>query len=93
MTEEVLIFIMAFAQSFFRTTNGALIQSLVPDHLRSRISTLHFYVKGFVILSAIGAGWLIDLTSVRVGIACLGTMGLILGIYFTITFHRVRKLL
>jgi len=88
-----LIFIMAFAQSFFRTTNGALIQSLVPDHLRSRISTLHFYVKGFVILSAIGAGWLIDLTSVRVGIACLGTMGLILGIYFTITFHRVRKLL
>jgi len=32
--------LMAFAQSTFRTTNGALIQTLVPDRLRGRITSL-----------------------------------------------------
>ena len=88
-----LIALMSFGQSAFRTTNSVLIQSLAPDEYRLRISTLLFHIKGFIIIPCVLAGLLIDFTSVRIGITCLGTIGLLLGIYFTFTFHRVRKLL
>ena len=49
----VVIGLMAFAQSTFRTTYGSLIQTLAPDHLRSRLTSLQGYGRAFVILTSL----------------------------------------
>ena len=52
----VLIAMFAFSQSWFRTTSGALIQTLVPDTLRSRVTSFQSYGRGFVVPAGMFGG-------------------------------------
>ena len=83
---------MAFFQSAFRTTNSTLIQTLVPDELRSRITSLQGIGRGLVLFSSLLIGWLIDVTSVTISIMVVGLTGLGLGIGLLLTLGRVRQL-
>jgi hypothetical protein len=88
----VLIGIMAAAQTTYRTTAGAVIQILVPDALRGRVTSLQEYSQGFLILSSLLIGWVVDLTSVTIIIMAVGGLGLMLMVLSSVTLHRVRQL-
>jgi len=75
----ILIGLMSLAQATFRTSSSTLIQSLVPDHLRSRITSLHLYSQGFVFMSSLAAGLLVDLTTVVIALSVVGGAGILLG--------------
>ena len=87
----ILIGLMSLAQATFRTSSSTLIQSLVPDHLRSRITSLHLYSQGFVFMSSLAVGLLVDLTTVVVALAAVGIAGLVLGSISYLVFPRVRQ--
>ena len=88
----VIIGLMAFFQAAFRTTNGTLIQGLTPDELRGRVTSLRSYNSGFVILTSLLIGWVVDLTNVTLGIMAVGGTGLALSIVAIAALKRVRPL-
>ena len=88
----VVIGLMAFFQAAFRTTNGTLIQGLTPDELRGRVTSLQSYNSGFVVLSSMLIGWMVDMTNVTFGIMAVGATGLSLSILAMATLKRVRTL-
>ena len=88
----VVIGLMAFFQAAFRTTNGTLIQGLTPDELRGRVTSLQSYNSGFVVLSSMLIGWMVDMTNVTFGITAVGATGLSLSILAMATLKRVRTL-
>ena len=88
----VLIGLMAIAQSAFRTMAGAIVQERVPDALRSRVTSLHSYSMGFLILSSLLIGWYVDLTTVTIGLLTIGAVGLCLAVFSTFAFRQVREL-
>jgi MFS family permease len=88
----VLIGIMSFAQGTFRTTSGSVIQLMVPDVLRGRVTALQQYTQGFLILTSLLIGWFVDLTTVVIAIMTIGAAGLGLAAYSSLTLRRVRQL-
>ena len=87
----ILIGLMSLAQATFRTSSSTLIQSLVPDHLRSRITSLHLYSQGFVFMSSLAVGLLVDLTTVVIALTAVGAAGLVLGSISYLVLPRVRQ--
>lgn len=88
----VLIAMFAFSQSWFRTTSGALIQTLVPDTLRSRITSLQSYGRGFVVPASLLVGWLAGATSVPFAITAMGLVSLVCALAFLATAASLRRL-
>ena len=87
----VLIAVMALAQATFRTSSNTLIQSLVPDQLRSRVTSLEHYGQGFVFMSSLAVGLLVDLTTVVVALTIVGVAGLVLSSISYMILPRVRQ--
>jgi MFS family permease len=88
----IMIALLGFSQSTFRTTNSTLIQSLVPDELRSRVTSLRSYGQGFVVFTSLLIGWIADLSSASVAIMIMGGFGLALTLVYLLIARRVRKL-
>ena len=88
----IVIALVGFSQSAFRTTNGTLIQTIVPDNLRSRVTSLQGYGRGFIIFSSLLVGWFADITTVSMAIMAMGLLGLALAVWGTLTLSRVREL-
>jgi len=83
---------MAFFQAAFRTANGTLIQTLVPDELRSRITSLQGIGRGLVVFSSLAIGWFISLTSVVFAITTIGIAGVTLSASFYLIFKKIKNL-
>ena len=88
----VVIAAMAFFQAAFRTANGTLIQTLVPDELRSRITSLQGIGRGLVVFSSLAIGWFISLTSVVFAITTIGVAGVALSASLYTTFKKIKNL-
>ena len=88
----IVIAAMAFSQAVFRTTRGTLIQTLAPDRLRGRLTSLQSFDRGFLVVASLGVGALSDATSPVTAIAIIGVLGLALSIICTATLTRVRRL-
>ena len=87
-----LIAIFAFSQSTFRTATGTIIQTLVPDELRARITSLQRYGQGFVVISSLLIGWLAGATSVPFALTTMGIIGVSFGLIFMVIARRIRRL-
>ena len=88
----VVIAAMAFSQAVFRTTRGTLIQTLAPDRLRGRLTSLQSLDRGFLVVASLGVGLLSDATSPATAIAIVGSLGLILALVCAAALGRVRRL-
>ncbi len=88
----VVIALFAFSQSVFRTTSGTLIQTLVPDELRARVTSLQAYGRGFVVPASLAVGWLTGATSVPFAISAMGLVSLAGGVVFLLTARGLRRL-
>ncbi len=87
----IVIALFAASQTAFRTTNGTLTQTLTPDDLRGRITSLQRLGQGFVVGSSLLVGWFAGVTSVRLALAAIGVVGLALAIAYVICAERLRN--
>ena len=88
----IFIAAMAFSQAVFRTTRGTLIQTIAPDRLRGRLTSLQSFDRGFLVVASLGVGALTDATSPVTSIAIIGAVGLVLSLICWATLSRVRSL-
>jgi|TARA_B100000315_G_scaffold223537_1_gene228410 MFS family permease len=84
------IAVFAGSQTTFRTTSGTLIQTLTPDELRGRVTSLQRYGHGFVVASSLTVGWLAGATSVTTAMLAMGVVGLAVAVPFAILSRRLR---
>ena len=83
---------MAFSQAVFRTARGTLIQTLAPDSLRGRMTSLQSFDRGFLVVASLGVGILSDVTSPSTAMAIIALLGLgASGICWAV-LGRVRRL-
>jgi MFS family permease len=83
--------LFAASQTAFRTSNGVLVQTLVPDELRGRVTSLQRWSQGFVVLSSLLVGWFAGVTSVRIALTAMGLTGLSLSVPYFFLARVVRE--
>ena len=88
----LMVAIFGFSQSAFRTTNSTLVQSIIPDALRSRVTSLRSYGQGFVVVTSLAVGWFADQTSAVMAVTVMGSVGLALTLCCLLALRRVRAL-
>ena len=88
----VVIACFAFSQTAFRTTNGTLIQTLVPDNLRGRVTSLQRYGQGFVVLTSLLIGWFAGYSTPSIALTVVGAVGVVLGLGFLLAAPHIRHL-
>ena len=88
-----LLFIAVFAasQTAYRTTAGTLTQTLAPDHLRGRITSLQRIGQGFVVVSSLLVGWFAGVTSVMWALAAMGVAGLAVSLPYLVFASRLKE--
>ena len=87
----IVIALFAASQTAFRTTNGTLIQTLTPDDLRGRITSLQRLGQGFVVGSSLLVGWFAGVTSVRFALAAMGLVGLAVAMTYLGVAEKLRN--
>ena len=85
------IAVFAATQTAFRTTNGTLTQTLSPDELRGRITSLQRIGQGFVVGSSLLVGWFAGVTSVTWALTAMGLAGLAMSVLFLIFASKLRE--
>ena len=88
----VVIGLFAFSQTAFRTANGTLVQTLVRDDMRGRVTSLQRYGQGLVVFASLLIGWFAGVTSAPTALTVVGAVALLLGLVFAATARRVRAL-
>lgn len=83
---------MAFSQAVFRTTRGTLIQTLAPDNLRGRMTSLQSFDRGFLVIASLGVGIVSDVTSPSTAMALIAVLGLAVSAICWGLLTRVRAL-
>ena len=83
---------MSFFQAYFRTTQGTLVLTIVPDRFRARTMALLAYERSFLVGVSVLVGIFADFTSASMAILAIGSMGLALTLGCFATLRRVRDL-
>lgn len=84
--------LMSMFQSHYRTTQGTVVLTIVPDEFRARTFSVLAYERGFLTAGSVLVGMLADATSASMAILSLGALGLVLTVVCTLALPRVRAL-
>ncbi len=84
--------LMSMFQSHYRTTQGTVVLTIVPDEFRTRTFSVLAYERGFLTVGSVLVGMLADATSASVAILSLGALGLALTGICAAALPRVRAL-
>ncbi len=87
----VVVALLGFSQSAYRTTASTMIQTMVPDDLRARVTSLQRYGQGFVVVTSLLIGWFAGVTSVSLALTVVGLVGLAGGLAFLLMSPSVRR--
>ena len=82
----------SFFQAYFRTTQGTLVLTIVPDRFRARTMALLAYERSFLIGVSVLIGMFADFTSASLAIVAIGSVGLAMTLTCVATLRRVRAL-
>ncbi len=88
----IFLAIMSLWQSHYRTAQGIVVLTIVPDEFRARTLSVLAYERAFLTGSSILVGILADATSASMAILTLGALGLALTVACTAVLGRVRTL-
>ena len=88
----VMVTFMGFAQTFFIVGNMTLIQTMVPDTLRGRVSSIWSLQHALNPLAIVLTGLFIDLYTASMAWTIIASTSLVLAVYFLFTFRQVRRL-
>ena len=84
--------LMSLFQSHYRTTQGTVVLTVVPDHFRARTFSVLAYERGFLTAGSVLVGMLADATSASMAILTLGALGLAMTAICAAALPRVRGL-
>lgn len=84
--------LIGFGQTIFRTSNGTLVQTLVPDGLRGRVLSIYHLDHGFTPLASLAVGLFAQFYNPTGAVTVIGLVSLGLSIYFLLAFRRIRQL-
>ena len=84
--------LMSMFQSHYRTTQGTVVLTVVPDEFRTRTFSVLAYERGFLTVGSVLVGMLADATSASIAILTLGALGLALTAVCAAALPRVRVL-
>ncbi len=84
--------LMSVFQSHYRTTQGTVVLTMVPDEFRTRTFSVLAYERGFLTAGSVLVGMLADATSASMAILALGALGLALTLVCAAGLPRVRSL-
>ena len=84
--------LMSLFQSHYRTTQGTVVLTVVPDHFRARTFSVLAYERGFLTAGSVLVGMLADATSASMAILTLGALGLAMTAMCAAALPRVRAL-
>jgi len=82
----------SFFQAYFRTTQGTLVLTIVPDRFRARTMALLAYERSFLVGVSVVVGIFADFTSASMAILAIGSVGLSVTLACFATLRRVRAL-
>ena len=88
----VMLSIMGFCQTSFITSNMTLVQSMSPDDLRGRVSSIYMLESGLGPLAIFIISLFIEMFGASTALSGVAVATLALSIYFQVAFRQVRKL-
>jgi MFS family permease len=88
----VFLALMSLFQAHYRTTQGTVVLTIVPDQFRARTMAILAYERGFLTGASVLVGMLADATSASTAILTLGGLGLVLTAVCAAVLQRVRAL-
>ena len=84
--------LMSAGQSHYRTTQGIVVLTIVPDQFRARTMSVLAYERGFLTGASVLVGVLADATSASAALLAIGGLALTLSLVCAATLQRVRAL-
>ena len=88
----IVLALMSLWQSHYRTAQGIVVLTIVPDEFRARTLSVLAYERGFLTAASILVGMLADATSASMAILSLGGLGLGMTLLCTAALGRVRAI-
>ena len=83
---------LGICQTSFIVGNMTLVQSMIPDALRGRVSSIYMLEHGLGPLAILLIGLLMDLYGVSLALTIVASVSLATALCFLLTFRRVRNL-
>tara|TARA_B100000315_G_scaffold62395_1_gene56651 strand:- start:172 stop:1482 length:1311 start_codon:yes stop_codon:yes gene_type:complete len=87
-----LMALMGLAQTHFIVSNQTLIQLVVPDRLRGRVSSVWHYESGLIPLAAVLIGFLADRNGINFALTAVGVGALAVATFCLVRFKDIRSL-
>ena len=87
-----VMLIMGLSQTHFIVANQTLIQTLVPDNLRGRVTSVWHYESGLIPLFAALTGGVGVLVGIDTAMAIGGVIALSIRLFFLVQFANIRRL-
>ena len=84
--------LMSAGQSHYRTTQGTVVLTIVPDRFRARTLSVMAYERGFLTGASILVGMLADATSASMALLAIGALALVLTAMCAGSLRQVRDL-
>ncbi len=87
-----IMLVMGLSQSHFIVANQTLVQSMVPDNLRGRVSSVWHYEQGLIPLFSLFIGLVAVWVGISWSLICFGAGALALSLFFLARFKDIRAL-
>ena len=87
-----VMLLMGLSQTHFIVANQTLIQNLVPDNLRGRVTSVWHYESGLIPLFAALTGGVGVLVGIDTAMAIVGVIALAISLFFLTRFANIRRL-
>ncbi len=87
-----IMLLMGMSQTHFIVANQTLIQTLVPDNLRGRVTSVWHYESGLIPLFAALTGGVGVLVGIGTAMAIGGVIALAISLFFLVWFANIRRL-
>ena len=87
-----MMIVMGLSQTHFIVSNQTVVQTIVPDTLRGRVSSVWHYEQGLIPLFSGGIGLIANFIGIASAMVWFGGFALVLGLFFLYTFEDIRRL-
>ena len=92
LLSAAMLVVLGVCQTSFIVTNQVLVQAMVPDTLRGRVTSLYMLEFGLGPVAIFFIGLLMDLYSVSGALAIVASVSLATSLLFLLAFRQVRNL-
>jgi Transmembrane secretion effector len=87
-----IMMVMGLSQTHFIVSNQTLVQTIVPDTLRGRVSSVWDYEQGLIPLFAGIIGVMAEGIGIAAAMSWVGGVALALSLFFLLRFKEIRAL-